>query len=133
MNTKTTPKFFLPMAPGEMSDEEGLSELARFAGCPVPPEGQRVYSITYKHNGEVWTSTVGETSRGTGWKTIGRGRNKREREIPLSDPCIVLAIFPGNPYTIVTDNGIRKRRASNWANPFIMGANSISTVVLFST
>lgn len=125
------PKFFVPDPPPGDTQETYYAALAALAGRPVPAMADRVFSITYTHDGEQWTSTVGESSRGTRRKTVGRGATKRERVEHLSDPAIVLAIFPGNPYMVVTNHGIPSRVASNWANPFLMGEASISRAVRF--
>jgi hypothetical protein len=125
------PTFFVP-PPGNGAPALTYAELAKFAQVAVPPDNQRVYSISYTHDGETWTSTVGQASRGIRRRTVGRGSTRREYEEHVSDPAIVLAIFPGNPFVIVTNHlpgmGVR----STWANPFYMGPNSISSTVLFS-
>ena len=83
---------------------------------------KRVYSITFVHNGERWTATVGESLRGKGFRT-SRSRGMRiEREYPVSDPAIVMAIFPGIPYMVVTNHRMRGQRVgSAWENPFFAG------------
>jgi hypothetical protein len=125
------PLFFLPAATPE-TQESIFVEFARLADRPVPATGERVYSITYTHNGEIWTSTVGESSRGFRRKTMGKGRDQQEREIPLADPALTLAIFPGNPYVVVTDHGIGgHHRGSDWANPFMVGESSIKSTTRF--
>ena len=125
------PRFFVPGVE-EADQEAAYADLAQFAGRPPTPLAERVFSITYKHDGELWTSTVAEASRGTQTRTTGRGSGRREAVTRLSDPAITLAIFPGNPYVIVTDHNLRKRRATSWANPFLMGPGSISASVLFA-
>jgi hypothetical protein len=125
------PKFFVPAATPE-TQEAVYAEFARRAGRPVPKLEDRVYSITYTHNGETWTSTVGETSRGTRVRTVGRGSARREYPTGLSDPAVILAIFPGDPYVGITNHGIAGNVGSTWANPFYMGALSIQSVVLFA-
>jgi hypothetical protein len=122
-----TPPFFVPQSPGE-SDETCYTALAAFAQRPVPPLSERVYAIAYTHNGEHWVSTVGETSRGT--RTVGRGKKARTK--PIADGSTILAIFPGNPYMVVTDKGLMRPVASDWANPVMIGPDSISSAVLFS-
>ena len=129
---KSAPQFFVPDVPDESNESAWYQILAAFAQQPVPPERERVYSISYTHNGEEWTSTVGETSRGFRQRTIGRGAKKREAIDRLADPAKVLAIFPGNPYFVVTDKDLVSRVRSDWANPFMMGRDSIKSIVLFS-
>lgn len=128
------PAFFVPAATPEQ-EEAVFVGLARIAdGAAVPPIGERIYSITYSHDGEIWTSTVGETSRGIRRRTVGRGSAKREHENKLSDPAIALAIFPGEPYRVVTDHGIGGRNTgSTWANPFYVGQSSIKSLTRFKS
>jgi hypothetical protein len=128
----TPPKFFVPDIPAEVEQSVWYHNLASFAQQAVPAENERVYSITYTHNGEEWTSAVGETSRGMIRRTKGRGVTKREVVDRLSDAAKVLAIFPGNPYFVVTDKNIVRQVRSDWANPFMMGRESMRNIVLFS-
>jgi hypothetical protein len=44
-------------------------------------------------------------------------------ETPVSDPATVLAIFPGDPFLVVTDKGVAGVR-SEWENPFMAGMPS---------
>ena len=113
--------FFVPGAPAE-DQEDVFVELARFDGQPVPQLSERVYSITYDHDGGKWTATVGETLRG-----VRRMRTRSEgrpvvREMPIFDSALVLAIFPGNPYLVVTDSRPIGRVRSGWRNPFLASA-----------
>jgi hypothetical protein len=126
------PNFFVPNPPPGETEEAYYYALAAFARAAVPAIPDRVYSITYTHNGEQWTSTVGETSRGIRRKTVGRGSSRREQVTALSDRAIVLAIFPGNPYLVVTNNGIPDPVPTDWANPFLMGEQFISQTVRFT-
>jgi hypothetical protein len=74
------------------------------------------------HDGEEWTATVGERLRGSKLrKTRRRGIGSIERTVPLSDPAVVFAIFPGYPYMVVTNHGIGQSVGSAWANPFMAG------------
>jgi hypothetical protein len=126
------PQFFVPAATVE-TRESVYEILAAFAKQPVPALQQRVYSITYNHYGEVWTSTVGEPSVGVRRRTVGAGSSKRESVTRLSDTAVTLAIFPGNPYVVVTNEGLGgKSVGSAWVNPFHMGESSISSVLRFS-
>ena len=113
--------FFVPEAPPE--DQEAVFvELARFAKQPVPQLSERVYSITYDHGPEEWRATVGERLRGVRRKRIRSEGTAVEREMPIRDPALVVAIFPGTAYLVVTDSrpigGVR----SGWRNPFLAGA-----------
>lgn len=40
---------------------------------------------------------------------------------PVGDSASVLAIFPGNPYIVVTDAGRTGGLLSRWVNPFMAG------------
>jgi hypothetical protein len=117
------PVFFVPSASPE-SQEEIYAQLASWAKQPVPVAGRRVYSIHYIYTGEQWTSTVGERCTGVRYLTVGRAE-------VLSDRFLVLAIFPGDPYIIVTDDLPGNPVPSDSANPFMIGESNISSVVLF--
>jgi hypothetical protein len=110
-------RFFVPQV-GEEQAEQAYTELARFAERSALPVEQRVESITFTHNGEEWTARVGATLSGS------RSRSPRKRglapppPVHLSDAAVVLAIFPGEPYLVVTDAGPGRSR---WANPFYAG------------
>jgi hypothetical protein len=83
--------------------------------------GERVYSITFDHNGEEWTATVGKILKGLSRKTIRvKGEYQtRERVEHLSDPALVLAIFPGVPYVVITNHKLASLSVgSEWENPF---------------
>jgi hypothetical protein len=71
MNVPTQPPaFFVPEVPPDTTEAEWYQALAALAQRPVPPVAERVYSITYTHNGETWISTVGETSRDHGYAKV---------------------------------------------------------------
>ena len=121
--------FFVPEAPPE--DQEAVFvELARFAKQPVPQLSERVYSITYDHGREEWNATVGETLRGVHRKRIRSKGTPVEREMPIRDPALVVAIFPGTPYLVVTDSRPIGRVRSGWRNPFL--ARAPKSVTRFS-
>jgi hypothetical protein len=126
--TETLP-FFVPGATPD-AQEAVFAELARFAKQPVPPQSERVYSITYDHGGGEWRATVGETLRGVRRKRIRTKGTTVEREMPVHDAALVLAIFPGVPYVVVTDCRPVGRVRSAWRNPFLAGAPK--AVTLFS-
>jgi hypothetical protein len=112
------PKFFVPAAT-EANTERVYAGFAKSCGVPVPAMPKRIFSITFRHDGGVWTATVGKQLTGTKYVTKGRGSNKNESSLGVSDPAIVLAIFPGNPYMVSTSGGIVHRTV--WANPFLAG------------
>lgn len=110
------PRFFVPFAePGKQ--EEMYAACAALAGTGGRPQNERVYSMTWRHDGVRWTATVGETLRGIETVTTGRGRERREREVPRSTDDTVMAIFPGTPGLIVHDNKSRR-----WNLPILTGA-----------
>ena len=126
------PAFFVPqLTAAADSPQMTYAELAALAGRPVPADNERVYSITYVHDGEEWTSTVGETGTGERRVTVGRGANKRERVERLSDGARVLAIFAGDPYVVVTNHLPGVGVKTDWANPFYVGLSSVRHVILF--
>jgi hypothetical protein len=115
MDASATPAFFLPGV--EASEvEEVYADLAKHAHRRPPSIADRIYSITWRHNGEVWTATVGQKLHGFATKVSRSMRGKVEREIPLSNASSVLAIFPGAPYVVWHDDASRV-----WANPFLAG------------
>lgn len=112
------PKFFVPYSEAPERDYAALA-----ASCGVLPlaPGKRIYSITFRHDSDWWTATVGRPLLGTR-RRVTRKRGQRqpiEREERLSDPAEVLAIFSGIPFMVFTTAGIRHRSA--WANPFLAG------------
>lgn len=119
------PSFFVPFAKAEQQ-ESAYAELAAFGGCPIPSPDQRIYSITYAHDGVEWVATVGEQLRGTRrWVTRSKGK-KIDHQQPVSDPATVLAIFPGNPHRVVTNHRLAGNLASFWENPFMARPKSVT-------
>ena len=114
------PAFFVPAATPE-NQESVYAELAKMGRSSVPPDSSRIYSITYTHDGEEWTATVGEKLKGVRYKTSRAKGKKIERVLQLSDPAVVLAIFPGNPYIVITNHRIGVNVGSRWENPFMAG------------
>jgi hypothetical protein len=117
MTLDERPSFFVPgMSPEQQ--EEAYAKLAAMAGERVLPIEERIYSITFKHDRETWTATVGQALHGTAIRKHKRGRETIEREVPVSDRAVVLAIFPSYPYKVVHDG------TGAWANPFFVGTPS---------
>ena len=85
---------------------------------PVPPSGERVYSITFRRNREEWTATVGRLLTGT--KTV-QWIMWREPGVKLSSQQLVIAIFDGNRAMVVTDCWPFGTSRSEWPNPFKAG------------
>lgn len=122
----SAPAFFLPALPPNKY-EEVYAQLAKGCGCAVPSPERRVYSITYIHNGERWTATVGQQLKGTQTKRFGSRGDQREVSYPIDDAAIVVAIFEGYPFQVVTDGGLAAGGRSKWENPFF-AANPGSVV-----
>ena len=128
---KTGPPFFVPNATVEEQEEVYLA-FARMAGQSTPPlPEKRIYSIDYYHNGVNWTATVGETLKGIEWpkekKRSSLSPPSQPRPIHRGDPATVLAIFPGDPYMVVTNHRIAGNVRSRWENPFMAGRPSSVT------
>jgi hypothetical protein len=91
----TPPPFFLPFLPPELA-EDAYAHMAEKCEKIAPDPRGRVYSVSFVHEGVVWVATVGKHLK-------GHRRGHRTTARLIKDPAMVLAIFPGTPYTIVTD------------------------------
>lgn len=118
------PAFFVPEVP--ISEQKArYVDMAAASRCGVPPIEERLYSITFGHDGIEWTATVGRPMRGV------KGAMKRVRgqrvwkEVPVFDSTIIAAIFPGHPY-VIFHTGER----SPWENPFY--SSNVSSTTRFS-
>jgi len=101
-------EFFLPVT-SEDEYEQRYVELARFAGASVPVPEARLWTVQWEYNGEVWEATVGELL-------------VRVKPTPrVQDSAAVMAIFPGNPYLIVTSAQPLTSLRSSWNNPISAG------------
>jgi hypothetical protein len=120
------PVFFVPHAEPE-KQEAVFADLAKYASRPVLALSQRVYSISFTHDGEHWKATVGEALSGKRPEGRDRKGNLKTREQSLSDPAVVLAIFPGVPYVVVTTQYLAGNIRSKWENPFFVGKPSSIT------
>jgi len=111
----SVPAFFIPGVQPE-DQEECFRFLAERIHCAPPPIGERIYSISFRHDAEDWIAIVGEQLRGT--KAVSRRvkGKKIERVVPVSDGAMVIAIFPGVPYRVWLDGS-----RSAWENPFLVG------------
>ncbi len=125
------PTFFVPAATSE-NQESVYASFAEWCKCAVPALEKRIYSITYIHDSEEWTATVGESLRGIRRRTSRSGGRKVERTSHLSDPAIVLAIFPGSPFMVVTNHRIAGNVGSAWENPFFAGTPTSVTYFSFT-
>lgn len=110
------PKFFVPFV-DQANQEDAYEAIARMIGAAPRPLKDRAYSMTWQHHKTVWTATVGKKFTGVETIVVGRGRNKREREVPRSSDDTVLAIFPGEPGLIAHDN-----KSRTWNLPVYTGS-----------
>ena len=92
------PAFFIPHCPPE-TQEARYAHIAKSCHREVPLIGRRIYSISFEHNGIVWTATVGEHLRGRKSVKVG---DKGTVEWNIGDPALILAIFPRVPFCVVT-------------------------------
>lgn len=125
------PAFFLPpIAHYDASEQDAAyMEIAEKCGRPVPT--QRVYSITFRHDSDYWSATVGERLTGSKTRQIGAKHKGTEQTTRLDDAATVVAIFPGTPYLVVTDSGIISGGRTSWENPFYAGVPT--SVTYFSS
>jgi hypothetical protein len=129
MQSNETPSFFIPSI-DPVKQEELYADLAKWSNCVIPDPTKRIYSITFFHDSEEWTATVGKSLRGMrNYITRSRGKNIPHRKF-LNDSAVVWAIFAGNPFRVVTDQGFTAR-SSIWANPFLVG--NPNAIVYFPT
>ena len=113
--------FYVPAATPN-TQEQVYSEFARWCRCEVPEANKRISSISFIHEGVTWSAKVGEPLCGTEQVTSRSKGKKVERTLPRSDPAIVLAIFSGNPFMVVTNHRIGGNNVgSAWENPFMAG------------
>jgi hypothetical protein len=118
--------FFLPRATDAEQAERLYDALAEFAGCEPAPAGQRVRSIAFTSDGARWVAEVGEELRGRRTTQQLRRGELIERTEELGSPTRVLAIYPGEPYVVVTDAQPITGAASEWANPFTARPESVT-------
>lgn len=110
------PKFFVPESEGQNESEETYQGIARdvldFVGhiqLSVPELSERYYSVTWKHNKETWTATVGERLKGE------RYIDESLRKENLSDQATILAIYPyGDAFIVVTTKQYVSDVNSEW-------------------
>jgi len=110
--------FFVPRASDDEQAERLYDAFAEFAGCAPAPRGERVHSIAFTQDGAEWVAEVGEELRGE--RTTRRLRRGElvERTETLTSTSRVLAVYPGSPFTVVTDAQPITSEPSEWANPF---------------
>ncbi len=111
--------FFLPRASDDEQAERLYGALAEFAGCEPAPADRRVHSIAFTQDGARWVAEVGEELRGHRTTQQLRRGELIERTEHLTSPTRVLAVYPGEPYVVVTDAQPITGAPSEWANPFL--------------
>ena len=110
--------FFLPRATDDEQAERLYEALAEFAGCAPAPADRRVRAVAFDSGGARWTAEVGEELSGLRTTRQLRRGEVLERTEHLTSPTRVLAIYPGEPYVVVTDAAPITGAPSEWANPF---------------
>jgi hypothetical protein len=110
--------FFVPRASDDEQAERLYDAFAEFAGCEPAPPGRRVQSVSFHQDGAQWVATVGEELRGERRSQQLRRGELIERTETLSSTSRVLAVYPGSPFTVVTDAQPITSAPSEWANPF---------------
>jgi hypothetical protein len=110
--------FFLPRAGDDEQAERLYDALAEFAGCPPAPPHERVQAIAFTHEGTQWVAEVGEELRGERRTQQLRRGELIEATEHLTSSARVLAVYPGTPFTVVTDAQPITGAPSEWANPF---------------
>jgi hypothetical protein len=110
--------FFVPRASDGEQAERLYDAFAEFAGCEPAPPAHRVHSIVFTQDGAQWIAEVGAELRGE--RTMRRLRRGEliEHTEELSSTSRVLAVYPGSPFTVVTDAQPITSASSEWANPF---------------
>jgi hypothetical protein len=110
--------FFVPRASDDEQAERLYDAFAEFAGCEPAPPGKRVHSIVFAHDGARWTAQVGAELSGRRTTRQLRRGELIERTEELTSTSRVLAVYPGRPFTVVTDAQPITGAPSEWANPF---------------
>jgi hypothetical protein len=110
--------FFVPRASDAEQAERLYDAFAEFAGVEPAPPGERVRSITFSQDGAQWVAEVGQELRGERTTRQLRRGELIERTEELASTSRVLAVYPGTPFTVVTDAAPITSAASEWANPF---------------
>jgi hypothetical protein len=117
--------FFLPRASDDEQAERLYDALAEFAGCEPAPPGSRVQSIAFPQDGARWVAEVGQELRGQRTTQQLRRGELIERTETLTSATRVLAIYPGTPFTVVTDAQPITGTPSEWANPFTVQPDEV--------
>lgn len=118
--------FFVPRASDDEQAERLYDALAEFAGCEPAPAAERVQSIAFSQDGADWVAEVGEELRGERTTRQLRRGELIERTETLTSTSRVLAVYPGPPFTVVTDAQPITAAPSEWANPFTVEPDGVT-------
>jgi hypothetical protein len=110
--------FFIPRAGDDEQGERLYDAFAEFAGCTPAPPRERVRAITFTADGTQWVAEVGEELHGRRTTRLLRRGEVVEHTETVTSTSRVLAIYPGTPFTVVTDAQPITSAPSEWANPF---------------
>ncbi|MGY1857548.1 hypothetical protein [Modestobacter sp. SYSU DS0290] len=110
--------FFVPRSADAEQAERLYDALAEFAGVEAAPAAERVRAITFRQDDAVWHAEVGEELRGERTTRLLRRGEVLEHTETLTSASRVLAIYPGSPFSVVTDAQPITGAPSEWANPF---------------
>ncbi len=115
--------FFVPKWADEdpRNDEERYAALAKLDGCVALEPHERIESITWIHDGEEWTATVGQQLRGHKSRQARRNGKQVEVKDPRHDGATVLAIMAGRSTMVITNLGLVAGVRSAWVNPLMAG------------
>jgi hypothetical protein len=120
--------FFVPdVTPGQ--EEAAYAELAALCHRPIPEAQARLYSITFDHDGEEWTATVGQPLSCVRL-IVRRSVSKKIEAISvnhLGNADTVVAIFDGHPLVVVTNRRVSPGVRWDWLNPFYVGKTKSAT------
>ena len=118
--------FFVPRASDDEQADRLYDAFAEFAGCEPAPPDRRVYSIAFSHDVARWVAEVGQELPGERTtRQLGRGE-LIERTESVSSTSRVLAVYPGSPFTVVTDAQPITSAPSEWANPFTADPDEVT-------
>ena len=119
-----TPPFFVP-AVTQDDQEKVYGTFAEWCNRSVPNDNERIFSIVFRHDGVEWIATVGEKMHGIKERKTRGKQGWKYSQLEVSDPAVIRAIFPGNPFMVVTNHGIGGHDVgSAWVNPFMAGIPS---------
>lgn len=89
---------------------------------------RRVYQIVFNHNGARHEATVGKELASTRYDRK-KARYGVLEPAPYAHGPVVLAIFEGTPTWMVW---LDPRQRTHWANPFMVGAPDIQSIIDFA-